>query len=144
MVAVAYGRWLFYFIPRGANCKVLTGKILVFWIGGRLWPLFFFKDTKKTGLLILNPLKQRKSVFNFFGNRNRNKLTDSRKRANILAHNRKSHHPIETLNSLSSQGNMYMYYCLRWRLCLNSLSVSLILRRKQKGVANLYMVSIYR
>ena len=33
MVAVAYRRWLF---TRGYNCKALTGKILVFWIGGRL------------------------------------------------------------------------------------------------------------
>ena len=33
MVAVAYRRWLF---TRGSNCKALTGKILVFWIGGRL------------------------------------------------------------------------------------------------------------
>ena len=33
MVAVAYRRWLF---TRGYNCQALTGKILVFWIGGRL------------------------------------------------------------------------------------------------------------
>ena len=35
MVIVAYRRWLFYF-TRGSNCKALTGKILVFWIGSRL------------------------------------------------------------------------------------------------------------
>ena len=34
MVAVAYRRWSF---TRGFNCKALTGKILVLWIGGRLW-----------------------------------------------------------------------------------------------------------
>ena len=34
VVAVAYGRWSF---TRGSNCKVLTGKILVLWIVGRLW-----------------------------------------------------------------------------------------------------------
>ena len=34
MVLVAYGRWSF---TRGSNCKALTGKILVLWIGGRLW-----------------------------------------------------------------------------------------------------------
>ena len=34
MVAVAYRRWSF---TKGSNCKALTGKILVFWIGGRLW-----------------------------------------------------------------------------------------------------------
>ena len=33
MVAVAYRRWSF---TRGSNCKVLTGKILMLWIGGRL------------------------------------------------------------------------------------------------------------
>ena len=33
VVAVAYGRWSF---TRGSNCKALTGKILVLWIGGRL------------------------------------------------------------------------------------------------------------
>ena len=42
-------------------------------------------------------MKQKKLIFNFFVNRNWKKLTDSRKRAKILAHNRKSHHPIETL-----------------------------------------------
>ena len=34
MVAVAYRRWSF---TRGTNRKALSGKILVFWIGGRLW-----------------------------------------------------------------------------------------------------------
>ena len=42
-------------------------------------------------------MKQKKLIFNFFVNRNWEKLTDSRKRAKILADNRKSHHPIETL-----------------------------------------------
>ena len=44
-----------------------------------------------------NFFKQKKLIFNFFVNRNWKKLTDSRKRAQILADNRKSHHPIETL-----------------------------------------------
>ena len=44
-------------------------------------------------------MKQKKSIFNFFVNRNRKKLTDSRKRAKILANNRKRHHPIETLKT---------------------------------------------
>ena len=52
---------------------------------------------KNTGLLIFNSLKQKKLIFNFFVNRNWKKLTDSRKRAQTLADNRKSHHPIETL-----------------------------------------------
>ena len=34
MVAVAYKTWSF---TRGSNCQALTGKVLVFWIGGRLW-----------------------------------------------------------------------------------------------------------
>ena len=34
MVAVAYRRWSF---ARGSNYKALTGKILVFWMSGRLW-----------------------------------------------------------------------------------------------------------
>ena len=62
-----------------------------------LRPLFCFEDTKNTGLLISNSLKQKKLIFNFFVNRNWKKLIDSRKRAKILGDNRKSHHPIETL-----------------------------------------------
>ena len=42
-------------------------------------------------------MKQKKLIFNFFVNRNWKKLTDSRKRAKILADNSKSHHPIVTL-----------------------------------------------
>ena len=34
VVAVAYRRWSF---TRGSNCKALTKKVLVFWIGRRLW-----------------------------------------------------------------------------------------------------------
>ena len=33
MVAVAYRRWSF---TRDSNCKALSGKILVFWVGGHL------------------------------------------------------------------------------------------------------------
>ena len=62
-----------------------------------LRPLFCFKDTKNTGLLIFNSLKQKKLIFNFVVNRNWKKITDSRKRPTILADNRKSYHPIETL-----------------------------------------------
>ena len=62
-----------------------------------LRPLFCFKDTKNTGLLIFNSLKQKKLIFNFFVNRNWKILTNSRKRAKILADNRKSNTPIETL-----------------------------------------------
>ena len=40
MVAVAYRRGLF---NRGSNCKALTGKILVFWIGGHLWEVVAYK-----------------------------------------------------------------------------------------------------
>ena len=68
-----------------------------------LRPLFCFKDTKNTVLLIFNSLKQKKLIFNFFVNRSWKILTDSRKRAKILADNRKSHHPIETLLSLKNK-----------------------------------------
>ena len=44
-------------------------------------------------------MKQKKLIFNFFVNRNWKKLTDSRKKAKILADNRTSHHPMETLLS---------------------------------------------
>ena len=37
MVTVAYRRWAF---TRSSNFKALAGKILVFWIGGRLWEVF--------------------------------------------------------------------------------------------------------
>ena len=40
MVAVAYRRWSF---TRGSNCKALTGKILVFWIGGNLLEVVAYK-----------------------------------------------------------------------------------------------------
>ena len=46
-----------------------------------LGPLFCLKDTKNTGLLIFNSLKQKKLIFNFFVDRNWKILTDSRKRA---------------------------------------------------------------
>ena len=49
--------------------------------------------------MIFDSLKQKKLIFNFFVNRNWKKLTDSRKRPKILADNRKSNHPIETLLS---------------------------------------------
>ena len=61
------------------------------------------KIQKNTGLLIFNSLKQKKLIFNFFVNRNWKKLTDSRKRAKILADNRKRHHPIETLLSATTR-----------------------------------------
>ena len=60
--------------------------------------LYFALKIEKTGLLIFNSLKQKKLIFNFFVNRNWKKLTDSRKRAKILADNSKSYHPIETLS----------------------------------------------
>ena len=40
MVAVTYRRWSF---TRGSNCKALTGKILVFWIGGCLWEVVAYE-----------------------------------------------------------------------------------------------------
>ena len=72
-------------------------RIVFFYPEMILRPLFFFKDRKNTGLVIFNSSKQKKLIFNFFVNRNWKNLTDSRKRSKILADNRKSHHPIETL-----------------------------------------------
>ena len=43
MVAVAYRRWSF---TRGSNCKALTGKVLVFWIGGRTWRFDCTRENK--------------------------------------------------------------------------------------------------
>ena len=62
-----------------------------------LRPLFCFKDTKSTGQLIFNFLKQNKLIFSFFVNLNWKKLADSGERAKILADNRKCHHSIEAL-----------------------------------------------
>ena len=46
VVAVAYRRWSF---TRGSNCKALTGKVLVFWIGGRTWR---FDCTRKKSIFV--------------------------------------------------------------------------------------------
>ena len=88
-----------------------------------LRPLFCFKDTKDTGLLIFNSLKQKKLIVNFVANRNWKKLTDSRKRAKILADNRKSYHPIETLlknkakpNNLENEYFAFYHFVLVTRL----------------------------
>ena len=70
------------------------------------------KDTKNTALLIFNSLKQKKLIFNFFVNRNWNKITDSRKRAKILADNPKSHQPIETL----LKTKVWVYLAVVWVL----------------------------
>ena len=40
MVTVAYRRWSF---TRSFNCKALTEKILLFWIGGHLWEVVAYK-----------------------------------------------------------------------------------------------------
>ena len=45
VVAVGYRRWWF---TRGSKCKVLTGKILVFWIGGRLWEVVAYERWSHT------------------------------------------------------------------------------------------------
>ena len=46
-----------------------------------LRPLFCFEDTKNTGLLIFNSLKQKKLIFNCLLTVTEKKLTDSRKSA---------------------------------------------------------------
>ena len=40
VVEVNYRRWSF---TRGSNCKALSRKILVFWIGGRLGEMVAYK-----------------------------------------------------------------------------------------------------
>ena len=40
MAMVTYRRWSF---TRGSNCKALMGKVLVFWIGGRVWDLVAYE-----------------------------------------------------------------------------------------------------
>ena len=40
VVAVAYGRWSF---SRNSNCYFLTGKVLVFWVGGRLFEVVAYE-----------------------------------------------------------------------------------------------------
>ena len=52
MVAVTYRRWSF---ARGPNCKALTGKILVFWIGGCLWAAVAHRGSTVLSLLEYKP-----------------------------------------------------------------------------------------
>ena len=59
--------------------------------------LFRFKDTKEIQVYGYLTLCNREIIFNFLVNHNWKKLTDSLKRAKILANDRKSHNPIETL-----------------------------------------------
>ena len=40
MAVVAYRRWS---STRGSNFKALAGKLLVFWIGSRLWEVVAYK-----------------------------------------------------------------------------------------------------
>ena len=54
-------------------------------------------------------MKKKKLILNFFVNGNWKKLTDSRKRAKILADNRKSHHLVETLLFV----NIFGHNCVR-------------------------------
>ena len=61
-----------------------------------LRPLFCLK-VQKTSLLIFNFETKEVIFFNFFGNRNCNILTDSRKRPKVLADKCKGHQPIKTL-----------------------------------------------
>ena len=72
------------------------------------------KIQRNTGLLIFNSLKQKKLIFNFFVHRNWKKLTDSRKSAKILADNRKSHHPIETLFHRFTSEETSVHQKLNW------------------------------
>ena len=48
-------------------------------------------------------MRQKKLIFNFFVNRNRKKLGESRKRPQILADNRKTYHSIENPKQISQK-----------------------------------------
>ena len=72
-------------------------------------------------------MKQKKLIFTFVVNRTWKKLTDSRKRAKILADDRKSHHPIETL-FLAIEISVQFYFAgvsTRWHFTENSHPVRL-------------------
>ena len=71
--------------------KALTFSLNSSWDDPRIF--ICFKYTKIEVYLIFNSLKQKKLTFNFFVYRNRKKLTDNRKRAKILADNRKIRKP---------------------------------------------------
>ena len=92
-----------------------------------LRPLFCLEDTKNTGLLIFNSLKQKKLIFNFFVNRNWKKLTDCRKRAKILADNCKSHHPIETLLEVYTRQVMLLIFSATLNDLLTTVLTSYVL-----------------
>ena len=53
-----------------SNVKIFQKNYSLFHPEMILTPLFCFKDTKNTGLLIFNSLKHKKLIFNFFVNRN--------------------------------------------------------------------------
>ena len=61
---------------------------------------------------------KRNLIFNFLVNRNWKISSDSRKRAKILADNRKSHHPIETL--LIRTPHYYVQFDILWSSCFES------------------------
>ena len=48
LVAIAYRRWSFTSGSNCQNCEALTGKILVFWRGGRLWELVAHRSSTVT------------------------------------------------------------------------------------------------
>ena len=51
---VAYRRWSF---TRCSNCKALTGRILLFWIGGRLWEVVAYVRWPQIGSTVYNLCK---------------------------------------------------------------------------------------
>ena len=65
MVAVAYRRWSF---TRSSNCMSLTGKVLVFWIGGRLWEVVAYErwshmEVRPHFLMVFHKLASEKTNF---------------------------------------------------------------------------------
>ena len=73
-----------------------------------------FKYTKIEVYLIFNSLKQKKLTFNFFVYRNRKKLTDSRKKAKILADNRKIRKPRGVTDLFRFYFSLFHFFLIFW------------------------------
>ena len=88
--------------------KALTFSLNSSWDDPRIF--ICFKYTKIEVYLIFNSLKQKKLTFNFFVYRNRKKLTDNRKRAKILADNRKIRKPRGVTNLFRFYFSLFHFF----------------------------------
>ena len=62
---VTYRRWSFML---GSNWKALTGKVLVFWIGGRLWEVVAHGVSTGLTQLLMNYVICSQNICSFHGN----------------------------------------------------------------------------